>query len=166
MSDPILQCMPDMLSREMRSELMARVRTKGTAPELQLVRELRRSGVVSFHRNDRRLPGSPDLVFWRAKVAVFVDGAFWHGHPSKFRRGRSGAFWDDKIAANVSRDRRTAARLRRAGWSVLRCWDFDVARAPDRAAARIERRVRLRGTRRGTTRGPISASAGGQKQRR
>lgn len=123
---------------------MAQVRTRGTAPELELVQALRRSGLTDFQRNDRRLPGSPDIAFRRAKVAVFVDGAFWHGHPSKFRFGKSGAFWDAKIATNIARDRRSAARLRRAGWSVLRFWDFDVTRAPDRAATRIARRIRLR----------------------
>lgn len=151
---PYPRNVPDVFSRAQRSRVMAQVRTRGTAPELELVRALRRLGLTGFQRNDRWLPGSPDVAFRRAKVAVFVDGAFWHGHPSKFRFGDSGAFWDAKIATNIARDRRSAARLRRAGWSVLRCWDFDVTRAPDRAAARIARRVRLRVSLRKLASGP------------
>jgi DNA mismatch endonuclease (patch repair protein) len=64
-------------------------------------------------------------------LAVFVDGAFWHGHPSRHRVGRSGAYWDEKIAKNVERDRRVDAELRALGWRVIRVWDFEVKRDLD-----------------------------------
>ena len=72
------------------------------------------------------LPGRPDISFGRAKVAIFVDGAFWHGHPSAFTPGKSGAYWDTKIAGNVARDRFADDALRALGWTVLRFWDFEV----------------------------------------
>jgi DNA mismatch endonuclease (patch repair protein) len=66
------------------------------------------------------------LAWPQLNVAVFVDGAFWHGHPSRHRPGRSGQYWDTKIASNVARDRRIDAELLAAGWTVLRFWDFEL----------------------------------------
>jgi DNA mismatch endonuclease (patch repair protein) len=63
-------------------------------------------------------------------VAVFVDGAFWHGHPSRHRPGRSGRYWDDKIAGNVARDHRVNIELREIGFVVIRVWDFEVRKMP------------------------------------
>jgi DNA mismatch endonuclease (patch repair protein) len=71
------------------------------------------------------------------RVAVFVDGAFWHGHPSRHRPGRSGVYWDSKIAGNVERDRRVDRELREEGWLVLRVWDFEVRADVDQAVARV-----------------------------
>lgn len=132
--------MSDVFTPAKRSWLMARVRTRDTRPEVVLRQALWRKGVRGW-RLRSRLPGRPDVAFPRAKIAVFVDGAFWHGHPSKFRFGSSGPFWDAKIAANIARDRRTARQLRAIGWSVLRCWDFDVLRRSDQVALRIARRL-------------------------
>jgi DNA mismatch endonuclease (patch repair protein) len=66
-----------------------------------------------------------------------VDGAFWHGHPSRHRPGRSGKYWDEKIANNMGRDRRVDAELRDAGWAVLRVWDFEVGRDLEGVVARV-----------------------------
>lgn len=81
---------------------------------------------------------------------MFVDGAFWHGHPSRHKPGRSGEYWDEKIATNQARDRRVDRELTHAGWSVLRLWDFEVRRDLDGAAARIEDLLRVNGASRGT----------------
>lgn len=64
-------------------------------------------------------------------MAVFVDGAFWHGHPSAYKPGKSGAYWDAKITRNVARDRAADAALTGLGWRVLRFWDFEVRRDLD-----------------------------------
>lgn len=121
---------------------MSRVRTAETAAEVELRRALRRAGLSGWRSQARELPGRPDFVFVRERLAVFVDGAFWHGHPSKFRFGRSGEFWDTKIAMNMARDRRDSRQLNRAGWSVLRLWDFRIIGDPARAAERIQKRLR------------------------
>jgi len=84
------------------------------------------------------LPGKPDLAFGKARLAIFVDGAFWHGHPSKYWRGRSGDYWDKKIARNIERDRIATESLLNEGWSVIRFWDFEVESEPLRAATVVQ----------------------------
>ena len=102
------------------------------------------------HRKD--LPGRPDVAFGRSKVAVFVDGAWWHGHPRYFTPGKSGPFWDAKITRNVERDREADVALSDLGWRVVRLWDFEVMRdAPataDRVAAAVAEALRGSSTRR------------------
>jgi DNA mismatch endonuclease (patch repair protein) len=85
----------DFLSKETRSRVMARIRARDTKPELLLRRALFASGVRGWRLHVRDLPGKPDLAFRRWKVAIFVDGCFWHGHPDFFTPGKSGAYWDD-----------------------------------------------------------------------
>lgn len=121
--------MTDVLSKESRSQLMARIRTKDTKPEVVLRKALHAAGVRGWRLHRKDVAGKPDLAFGRARVAVFVDGAFWHGH-SDFYRGQSGPFWDEKIAANRARDVRVNDELAEAGWRVLRFWDFEVEREP------------------------------------
>jgi DNA mismatch endonuclease (patch repair protein) len=114
---------------------MARVRTRGTAPELRLRKELFAAGIRGW-RLHPRVTGRPDIAWTGRRVAVFVDGAFWHGHPDYYR-GQSGSFWDEKIARNRARDRRVDATLRTAGWTVIRLWDFEIERDPARCVARV-----------------------------
>ena len=108
---------------------MAAVRQHDTDPEVRLRRALYAAGVRGWRCNVRSLPGRPDLAWSALQVAVFVDGAFWHGHPSRHRPGRSGAYWDEKIARNVERDLQVNQQLAELGWRVLRVWDFDVQKA-------------------------------------
>lgn len=107
---------------------MSRIRRKNTQPELILRRALWRAGCRGYRVDDRRVPGRPDITWSRAQVAVFVDGAFWHGHPSAYKPGQHGEYWDQKVARNLERDRAADAALASMGWSVLRFWDFDVRR--------------------------------------
>ena len=85
------------------------------------------------------------------KVAVFVDGAFWHGHPSRHRPGRSGRYWDEKIAHNVARDRQIDQALSADGWAVIRIWDFEIRKYPMSAVEKVASVVEARraGGRRG-----------------
>src|SRR5687767_12986938 len=130
--------MPDTYAPEVRSRVMARVKGRDTGPELALRRALHRRGVRGWRCHRPNLPGKPDLAFGRARLAVFVDGGFWHGHPSKWWLGRSGPYWDAKITRNIARDRRADDELARIGWRVLRLWDFDVTRDPDAAATQVQ----------------------------
>lgn len=116
---------------------MAAVRGKHTTPEVALRKALYAAGVRGWRCHYKRAAGRPDLAWPGRRVAVFVDGAFWHGHPSRHRPGRSGRFWDEKIARNVKRDRQVDAELRERGWAVLRLWDFEVEKETDRAVARV-----------------------------
>jgi len=106
---------------------MSRVKTKDTAPELALRKALWAAGVRGWRLHPGRIPGRPDLAWIGRRLAVFVDGAFWHGHPDHYW-GQSGAFWDEKIERNRRRDERVTGELMGAGWTVLRFWDFEVER--------------------------------------
>lgn len=132
---PVYQ-MTDSLTRQRRAQLMSRVRTRDTAPERSLRRAMWRAGIRGWRLHSRRLPGRPDIAFGKLRVAVFVDGAFWHGHPAYYH-GQSGEFWDQKIAANRARDLRVNAELAALGWAVLRIWDFEIEEDADACARRV-----------------------------
>jgi DNA mismatch endonuclease (patch repair protein) len=129
--------MADPLTSDQRSNLMSRVRTKDTAPELMLRHALWAAGLRGWRLHPKRVPGRPDLAWIGRRLAVFVDGAFWHGHPDYYH-GQSGAFWDEKIARNRARDERVNTELSEAGWHVIRFWDFEVERDPEGCAGRVQ----------------------------
>jgi DNA mismatch endonuclease, patch repair protein len=104
---------------------MSRVRTRDTAPELELRRALWAAGVRGWRLHPRRVSGRPDLAWLGRRIAIFVDGAFWHGHPDHYW-GQSGKFWDEKIERNRKRDAKVTGELVDAGWTVLRFWDFEI----------------------------------------
>lgn len=118
---------------------MARVRRRDTGPEIALRRALWERGLRGYRVDDGRLPGRPDVAWNTRRVAVFVDGKFWHGHASAYRPGQHGAYWDAKIERNVKRDREVDAQLAELGWRVLRFWDFEVKRALPDCVDAIER---------------------------
>ena len=124
---------------------MAAVRQRDTEPEVALRRALYAAGIRGWRCNWSGAPGRPDLAWPARRIAVFVDGAFWHGHPSRHRPGRSGSYWDEKIAGNVARDRRIDAELRAAGWEVLRIWDFEVRRELVNVVERVAALLSARG---------------------
>lgn len=126
----------DFLTPERRSRLMSNVRQKGTDIELLVARELRVRG-YRFRRNVRTLAGSPDLVFPQHKLAVFIDGDFWHGFRYPCWQHKITQFWKDKIEANRSRDQRNFRRLRRSGWSVVRVWQHEIETDVFRCLRRI-----------------------------
>ena len=127
----------DHLSREGRSRNMAAIRAKNTKPELAVRRALHAAGARGWRCHARDIAGKPDLAFTRWKVAVFIDGAFWHGHPDHFTFGRSGSYWDAKIARTQERDRIANVSLEAVGWTVLRFWDFEVNDGLDRCVAHV-----------------------------
>ena len=122
--------MPDFLNKRERSALMSRIRGKNTEIERTVFGLLRRCA-IPFSRHDRKLPGCPDVVIRKAKVAVFVDGDFWHGRGFKRWRHTLAPFWATKIEVNIRRDRATRKRLQALGWKVLRIWGKDIKRKPD-----------------------------------
>ena len=107
-----------------RSRQMALVRGRGNkSTERQFVKILR-SWKIRGWRSHAPLPGRPDLVFPKAKVAIFVDGCFWHGCPRCYRQPKSNvAFWKNKVRRNMERDRRVVRQLRKNGWKVVRIWE-------------------------------------------
>ena len=128
--------MPDSLTGARRSELMARVRTRDTAPEVALRRALWANGIRGWRCHPKAVPGRPDFAWIGQRVAVFVDGAFWHGHPDYYW-GQSGKFWDEKIARNRKRDQQVNQALRTKAWTVVRIWDFEVERELEACVDRV-----------------------------
>ena len=132
--------MVDRLSPEARSQLMAAIGSKDTAPELAVRRLLHALG-FRFRLHRRDLPGTPDIVLPGRRKAIFVHGCFWHGHPGcRFatRPATRPEFWAEKIGRNQTRDRIAVARLRRLGWSVATVWECSLRR-PEHVAARLYR---------------------------
>src|SRR5581483_4358059 len=120
----------DTFAPIVRSHIMRQVKSaNGRSTEQtfrRLVAELRPQKWAS---NVRALPGRPDFVFWKSKVAVFVDGCFWHGCPRCSKKPASNvAYWSSKIQRNRRRDLRTSRTLRDQGWSVYRIWECRIAR--------------------------------------
>jgi DNA mismatch endonuclease, patch repair protein len=129
--------MTDNLTPEQRRLTMSRIRGKDTKVELLVRRELHGRG-YRYRVNAAWLPGKPDIAFTRLRVAVFIDGDFWHGWDFDSWRDKLAPYWRDKIAGNIARDRRHAASLRRDGWTVMRVWEHDVERNFERTIAKIE----------------------------
>ena len=123
--------------KEWRSWLMSRIRGKGNEKtEVRLARLLRKAGISGWRRH-LSIPGRPDFAFKKQKVAVFVDGCFWHGCPRCFRLPKQNrAFWKAKIEGNRRRDRSVNGRLRRLGWEVVRIRECRL-KSPESALFRI-----------------------------
>ena len=128
-----------------RSEQMARIRARNTSPERELRRILWARG-LRYRLHVRTPGGRPDVVFPGARVAVFIDGCFWHGCPKHYVRPRTrGGFWSLKLKSNFERDRVQTALLERAGWRVIRIWEHEIAESLAWVATRIEAAVREAG---------------------
>ncbi len=121
---------------ETTRRIMSAVRNRDTKPELTLRRALHAAGLR--YRLRSALPGKPDIVLVRTKVADFVDGDYWHGNAWRTRgfanfeayygRSDNAPFWLAKIRRNIARDKEVTAALTEAGWTVLRCWESDIER--------------------------------------
>lgn len=119
-----------------RHKIMAAVPTKNSTPELLLRKELHRRG-FRYRLHDRKLPGKPDLVFPRKKLAVFVHGCFWHRHrdcPLTTTPKTNQGFWTSKFDANVKRDARNRHDLEELGWQSVTLWECEIKRSPGDAA--------------------------------
>jgi DNA mismatch endonuclease (patch repair protein) len=114
-----------------RSQVMSLVRNKGNkSTEICFAALLRDAGVKGWRRH-LKLPGKPDFAFPKLKVAIFVDGDFWHGNPATYRPPKSNMdFWTKKILYNRENDRRVNALLGKLGWKVIRVWESDLQRGP------------------------------------
>jgi DNA mismatch endonuclease (patch repair protein) len=129
--------MADFLTTAKRSALMATIRSRGNKEtELALAKLLRRRGIAGWRRN-QKLFGKPDFVFRKARLAVFVDGCFWHGCLKHCRMPVSNRkFWRRKLSRNRQRDLLVNRTLRKAGWRVLRIWEHQLHRKKEAALLR------------------------------
>lgn len=134
--------MPDRFTPAERSAVMRAVKSTDTSPEL-VVRRIAHALGFRYRLHDRRLPGSPDLVFAGRRKVIFVHGCFWHRHRCPAGRSLPATrqdYWTAKFARNVARDRRHTRALQQAGWRVLVVWECQTRRAAQaRLRARLER---------------------------
>ena len=120
-----------------RSEQMARIRGRDTRPERLLLDRLAAQGEIC-EQHVRMTGGRPDFLIPDRRVAVFVDGCFWHGCPEHYVRPRSRTdYWSERLSSNVERDRRQTAALEAAGWRVVRLWEHEVFEDIDVAVANV-----------------------------
>jgi DNA mismatch endonuclease, patch repair protein len=124
---------------QQRSRQMASIRGRGNkSTELMLVALLREQRIKGWRRN-LQLPGKPDFSFPKQRVAIFVDGCFWHGCPHCYKRPRTREqYWSAKIIRNQKRDRKVCRILRASGWRVFRIWEHEL-KAPAKCLSRLLR---------------------------
>lgn len=113
-------------TKEYRSKMMSKIRSSGGKAETLLAKKLWHKGIRYF-RNYKKLPGKPDIAITKYKVAIFVDGEFWHGYDwetQKYKRIHTNRdYWIPKIEKNIKRDREVNEELRKKGWTVIRFWE-------------------------------------------
>jgi len=133
--------MADVFSRKKRSEIMSRIKGKNTKAEL-----LFRKGLSSYvyprgfryRLHYKKILGSPDIVFVRQKIAIFIDGDFWHGRGFDSVKSRlPKKYWISKIAGNVSRDQFVNRGLKKEGWKVIRIWESDARKDSEKFVMKI-----------------------------
>ena len=130
----------DRVPVHVRSQMMSRIRGSGNKDtELVLAKLFRRYGIKGWRRN-QSVFGKPDFIFQKLKLAIFVDGCFWHACPRHGTKPKSNrGYWYRKLSANKKRDRLVTRTLRRAGWRVLRIWEHELARKNE---ARLVQRIK------------------------
>jgi DNA mismatch endonuclease, patch repair protein len=131
--------MPDVFTKEKRSEVMSHIRGKGNmGTELVMMSILRKNRISGWRRNQAVL-GKPDFVFPKQKIALFVDGCFWHGclkHSNMPKNNRE--FWVKKLQSNKDRDKFVARELRKLGWKVIRVWEHEL-KYPNRVVEKLKK---------------------------
>ena len=133
--------MPKDYPAEKRSWVMSRIKGTNTKPEITLRRKLWAEG-LRYRKNVKTLPGKPDIVFSRRKLAVFVDGAFWHGRKlSEDRLGQMSPYWQSKIKKNKTRDAKNNQLLADMGYLVLRFTDVQIERNLNDVVSEIRKRL-------------------------
>jgi DNA mismatch endonuclease (patch repair protein) len=157
----------DNVSKRQRSEIMAAVKSKGNLSTERAVAHLFRANkITGWRRHLGVIPGKPDFSFLSARLAVFVDGCFWHGCKicrRNMKPSTNSAYWLTKIARNKARDHKVNAELRRAGWRVIRIWEHEVSKAPDKII-RLLQKTLVRGKHEKET-GHLQPRGGARKRR-
>jgi|ERR1035441_2122493 DNA mismatch endonuclease (patch repair protein) len=136
----------DIWSKEKRSEVMSKIRSKNTKPE-KLLRSLLHKSGYRFRIHKKDLPGKPDVVLTKYKTVIFVHGCFWHSH-KKCQEGKipktNVKFWTDKLQKNILRDREHSRKLKKDGWKVITVWECELEKNPNNILKRIFHSLKTR----------------------
>lgn len=134
--------MTDVLTKEQRTYNMSQIRSKNTKPEITLRKLLFARGIRGY-RIHYNLPGKPDIVFTKNKIAIFIDGCFWHKCPICFKEPATRKnFWIEKIDNNVLRDKENSEKLTADGWVVFRFWEHEIRKNPEDVVEKILKKLR------------------------
>lgn len=126
-----------------RSKLMAKIRSKDTGPEKALRKLLWNAG-IRYRKNVTKLPGSPDLVMQKYRIAIFIDGEFWHGYEWEEKKKKiksNKEYWIPKIEKNIIRDRVSDQKLEYAGYKVIHLWQHEIEQNPAMCYLRIIKEI-------------------------
>jgi DNA mismatch endonuclease (patch repair protein) len=132
--------MSDTLSKERRSYIMSRIRSRDTAPEKQVRSMLWQRG-YRYRLNVKKLPGTPDIVLAKYRVVIFVHGCFWHRHENCKAAStpkRNITFWQTKFARNVQRDQRVQQQLRELRWRIHIIWECQLMEGVEKVLAELD----------------------------
>ncbi|MDB5260437.1 MAG: very short patch repair endonuclease [Candidatus Nomurabacteria bacterium] len=133
--------MADRITKEKRSALMASVKSRGNkTTEGRMVELFRENKITGWRRHNKRIHGTPDFSFSKQKLAIFVDGCFWHGGKKCYTPPKTNVeFWEKKVEANIKRDRRNKVLLELSGWKHVRIWEHQIKKDPNKVLQRIQR---------------------------
>ncbi len=127
----------DVFTRRKRSEIMSRIRSKNTGIEKVAFSYLRKQKIY-FQKHYSRVPGKPDIAIPSKKIAVFINGDFWHGYKfSVWKKRIPKKYWVSKIQSNIDRDRRSYMALKRMGWKILKIWGHELKENREKACGKI-----------------------------
>ena len=127
-----------------RSRIMSKIRSNETTHEIEMRKRLWREG-IRYRKNDKRFPGKPDITIKKHKVAIFIDGEFWHGYnwDKKKRKIKSNRkYWITKIEKNIKRDRANTKKLEKMGWKVFRFWQNEIKNNLDKCVKKVLKEIR------------------------
>jgi len=129
--------MTDVLTPKQRTYNMSRIQGKNTTPEIKLRKLLFATGIRGY-RIHHNIPGKPDIVFVKKKIAIFIDGCFWHKCSVCFQEPETRKeFWMKKIQSNIDRDKKVNEQLKNEGWTVIRIWEHEIKKEPEKAVTEI-----------------------------
>jgi len=129
-----------------RSEIMKKIRSIDTMPEIFFRKALWAEG-IRYRKNNRKLPGKPDICISKYKTIVFIDGEFWHGYQWKTKKKKIKAnrkYWIPKIEKNIKRDKRNNRLLDKEGWKVIRFWEHEIKKKPDKCFNKVIKAIKER----------------------
>lgn len=133
----------DRFSKKERSVLMSKIKTSGTDIEEYLLKCVKQFWTKEHYRkNLKSLPGRPDIVFTKSKIAIFADGDFWHGKDFENWKRKVSPFWKKKITSNLVRDLEQTAELKKRGYKVLRFWGSSIKKNPKIITKKISRLIK------------------------
>ena len=139
--------MSDIFTKEKRSEIMSLIKGKNTKPELAL-RKLVSSTLYPlgyrYRIHNKKIKGRPDITFVSQKIAIFMDGTFWHGYDFENKKLKlPKKYWISKIEANIARDKKVNRELRKMGWKVIRIWEHDLKKKPEKILTIIRKSLEI-----------------------